>query len=689
MRLLIFIVLTGMILAGFSCSRSESSGEKQIFIPLSADSLPLVFPVNKSDLVDKLLRHEASLRFVENQLPDEPSAWARYKSWLQNEIIKKAGVVIDHKLPVDMREKGSVRMKDYTIRKIIFQTRPGIYATANLFIPEGKGPFPAVINMLGHWQKGKIDNTGPQAVGHTLAANGYVCLTVDPWGAGERSTKHGTFEYHGSNLGASLMNIGEPLIGIQISDNIRGVDLLCSLAVVDPARIGATGASGGGNQTMWLSAVDERIRADVPVVSVGSFESYIMESNCICEQLPDGLTFTEEAGIIALSNAPLVINHDKDSNPTFFPSETRRTIEHASRIFRMTGREKDIAFRHFDLQHGYEKEDREAMLGWFDCKLKGNGNGTPRKELPFRQVPESELMVFQEGTRDTIVVTTGNYCRNKGNELRNRLLDTKHFDADLKRAELKELLRIDGKLEIDKIYQFSPTIIWKRLAIGSKDKRLLPLLLIAPQDEARGYFIIASPLGKNEISRTVIDSLRKTGAGIVLADLTGTGELASTNSVLFDKLSRLHTLSRAELWLGRTVIGEWTKEIDLITQYLYYDYNARKVSIYGYGESGLAGLFYASLGGKVETVVLKNAPVSYLFDNRENIDYFSMGIHIPGILKWGDISLAAALTGRSIEFTGPVTMSGTPVSKDKLAGIIEEFRQIRTKCGTKGSTVFN
>ena len=260
---------------------------------------------------------------------------------------------------------------------------------------------------------------------------------------------------------------------------------------------------------MWLSAVDERIRADVPVVSVGSFESYIMESNCICEQLPDGLTFTEEAGIIALSNAPLVINHDKDSNPTFFPSETRRTIGNANHIFRITGREKDIVFCHFDLQHGYEKEDREAMLGWFDCKLKGIGDGTPKKELPFRQVPESELMVFQDGTRDSIVMTTGSYCRIKGNELRNKLLDTKRFDADLKRKELKELLRIDGKLEIEKIFQFSPTHTWKRLAICSKDKRLIPLLMTNPKDEARGYFIIASPLGKNEISRSVIDSLRK------------------------------------------------------------------------------------------------------------------------------------------------------------------------------------
>ena len=155
--------------------------------------------------------------------------WEDYRTKLRNEVIKKAGVRIDHKLPLNIKETGSVRMETYEIKNITFQTRPGVYATANLFIPDGPGPFPAVINMLGHWTKGKIDSTGPQAVGHTLATNGYVCLTIDPWGAGERGTKHGIYEYHGANLGASLMNIGEPLIGVQISDNMRGIDLLFSL----------------------------------------------------------------------------------------------------------------------------------------------------------------------------------------------------------------------------------------------------------------------------------------------------------------------------------------------------------------------------------------------------------------------------------------------------------------------------
>ena len=169
---------------------------------------------------------------------------------------------------------------------------------------------------------------------------------------------------------------------------------------------------------MWLSAVDERVKADVPVVSVGTFESYIMESNCICEQLPDGLTFTEEAGIVALANAPLLINHNQESNPTFFPAEMLRTYTNARNIFQLANKEINTGYRLFDLPHGYEREDREAMLGWFDLHLKGKGDGLPRKEIPFRQLPEKELLIFPAGERDPNVISTDDYCRIKGNELR-------------------------------------------------------------------------------------------------------------------------------------------------------------------------------------------------------------------------------------------------------------------------------
>ena len=286
------------------------------------DSLPKVLAKNHADLIASKLRFDAALKFGVNQLPGNLKDWEIRRVQLKNEILKKTGVVINHNLALNMKETGTIQMKGYAIKKITFQTRPGIYATANLYIPDGKGPFPAVIFMIGHWPKGKIDADGPQAVGHSLALNGYVCLSIDPWGSGERTTIHGIFEDHGdeNNLGSSLMNIGETLMGIEISDNMRGVDLLCSLPYVDSKNIGATGASGGGNQTMWLTALDERIKAAMPVVSVGTFESYIMGTPCICEVVADAFDMTEEAGILALV-APRAIkmcNHKKMTILLFF-----------------------------------------------------------------------------------------------------------------------------------------------------------------------------------------------------------------------------------------------------------------------------------------------------------------------------------------------------------------------------------
>jgi len=685
----IIILCIGFITLNTHLNGINAALEDRFAFPTeNTDSLPAVLTKNHADLIESKLRLEAVLKFGKHQLPGNLKDWEKQRLQLKNEIIKKARVIIDHKLPLNIKGTGTIQMKGYTVKNIAFQTRPGIYATANLYIPDGQGPFPGVINMVGHWTKGKIDSTGQQAVGHSLTLNGYVCLTIDPWGAGERGTTHGIFEYHGSYLGASLMNIGESLMGIQISDNIRGVDLLCSLPNVDPQNIGATGASGGGNQTMWLSAIDERIKATVPVVSVGTFESYIMRSNCICELLIDGLTFTEEAGVLAMAKAIMPCNHTKDSNPTFYPSEMLRSYNNAKPVFKMLGVENNISYQLFDLPHGYMAEDREAMIGWFDLHLKGIGKGAPKKEIPFVQLPEEKLMVFPNGQRDANVLSTDEYCRRRGNKLRTVFLNTKSFNTDQKKKELRDILRINEKLSLKEVHQYSSIGGWDRFALKTSGDRLIPLLHLAPLNKCLGYVILCNPEGKNSISPSIIDELKKKGSGIVIVDLSGTGEVTSTSSLSYDKTGKLHTLSRAELWLGKTVLGEWVKELNVVTQFLNSNYKAQKVSIDGSKEAGLAGLFLSALEGNVDHLILRDVPISYLFDNRESIDFFSMGIHLPGILNWGDISLAAALSGKNITFIHPVTMSGNAIIGDHLKDVEAEFEKMRTLCHQHGKTIF-
>jgi len=243
-------------------------------------------------------------------------SWQKHRIELLKNIWKNLGVNYDKSIDLDLRETGEIKMDGYRIKNIYYQSRPGLYVTGNLYIPDGDGLFPGVIGMHGHWEQGRLAER-IQSRGHTLAKNGYVSLHVDAWGSGERSTEHGEYEYHGAGLGGALFNIGESLMGAQLIDNMRAVDLLCSLDYVDSNKIGATGASG--NQTMWLAALDDRITTAVPVVSVGTFESYIMRSNCVCEYLPNGLTFTEESGVLALiaPRALKICNCLGDSNITF------------------------------------------------------------------------------------------------------------------------------------------------------------------------------------------------------------------------------------------------------------------------------------------------------------------------------------------------------------------------------------
>lgn len=656
----------------------------------ATDTLPNVLTEQRGDLLGTSLKKEAMLKFATHQLPDNLEDWKVIREEIREKIIHYSGLKTYPNLPLDIRETGSKTLDGYTVKNIYFQTLPGVYATANLYIPEGQGPFPAVVSMHGHWREGKIAE-GVQSLGHSLAKNGYVSLVIDAFGSGERTTTHGDFEYHGANLGASLMNIGESLLGVQVADNMRAVDLLISLPYVDAENIGATGASGGGNQTMWFAALDERIKATMPIVSVGTFESAVMGSNCVCELLPSGLAFTESAVVLALyaPRALKMCNHDQDSNPTFFPAEMRRTFHNVKPIFKLHGVEENVAYEVFDLTHGYWKEDREAMLGWFDLHLKGIGTGDSRPEKPFELLPMEDLLVFPIGERSPLVISTDTYSRNQGRLLKDEFLKKKSLNSEKLKSGLREVLGIDTPLEIANSFTFSQKDGWERSAIQTSDGTLIPILHVAPKNPDLGYTLFAFANGKNEIPANILEESKDRGEGIVIVELSGTGEAASNLDAVGTSLAQFHTLSRAQLWLGKTMLGEWVRELELASRYIKQAYNPTSLNFEGNKEAGLAALFLSALEEDVlQKLTLRSVPVSYLFDNREQIDYFSMGIHLPGFLNWGDVSLAAGLSARDVTFIDPVSMSGVQVSANELNAVKAEFEQVKKKIKQAGSISF-
>ena len=407
--------------------------------------------------------------------------------------------------------------------------------------------------------------------------------------------------------------------------------------------------------------------------------------------MPGGLTFAESSGILALfaPRALKMCNHKQDSNPTFFPSEMLRSFHNAQPIFQQYGVEENIDYELFDLTHGYWPEDRGAMLGWFDLHLKGIGDGSSRKETPFDLLPVEKLMVFEEAQRDPLVLGIAEYCRVKGLKLRQDYLRQTSIDKQELTENLKTLLKIEAPSEIQQVHTFSPVDGWDRIALETTDKLLIPLLIKKPTKAALGYAILSSVNGKQDIASERIDELTADGQGVVIVELSGTGEAASQMDQMTTRLTPFHTLARARLWLGETMLGQWVVELDLVTSYLKENYNPMHLTFEGEKEAGLAGLFLAALDkGGFSSLSLRNTPVSYLFDNREGVDYFSMAIHLPGLLKWGDISLAAGLSGQNINFVHPVTMSGKPISSSKEKELQSEFTAISSFLNENGSINF-
>src|SRR6266511_5477214 len=115
---------------------------------------------------------------------------------------------------------------------------------------------------------------------------------------------------------------------------------------------GLPGASGGGNQTMYAGALDERFQAVVPVCSVGTYQSYLHTACCVCEVLPGALRFAEEGDVLSLvaPRALMVVNATKDGFQ-FSVGEAKKSLARASEVFKLLGAREKVRQAVFESPH--------------------------------------------------------------------------------------------------------------------------------------------------------------------------------------------------------------------------------------------------------------------------------------------------------------------------------------------------
>src|SRR5436190_317929 len=161
----------------------------------------------------------------------------------------------------------------YSVENVMFQSRPNFWVTGNLYIPlTGSGPFPGVISPCGHYPLSRMEFEY-QSVYINMVKAGFVVLAYDPIGQGERRqywnpqtnqtdvASSSTYEH--SMPGQVLLLMGEDLTHYRIWDGMRAIDYLESRPEVDKTRIACAGHSGGGTLTLFISALDERVKCAV------------------------------------------------------------------------------------------------------------------------------------------------------------------------------------------------------------------------------------------------------------------------------------------------------------------------------------------------------------------------------------------------------------------------------------------
>jgi len=235
--------------------------------------------------------------------------------------------------PLDAVTVGLLERPHFTIERVVFQSLPGLYVTANFYVPTARErPVPCVVYLSGHWPSLRGAKTGFQERYLWYPAHGFACLAVDPLGFGEVPGIH-----HGAQLGLGhWLSLGYSPAGVEVWNAMRAIDWLADRQEVDSSRIGVTGVSGGGVMTQYLAALDERVSvaaSSCATYTIGSQAALrIVPEQCDCTFLPNVCRFDFPLVSALIAPRPLMILGGRRDR-WFPPAGFRPAFELAKRIY--------------------------------------------------------------------------------------------------------------------------------------------------------------------------------------------------------------------------------------------------------------------------------------------------------------------------------------------------------------------
>jgi dienelactone hydrolase len=259
--------------------------------------------------------------------------------------------------------------KGYRLRKLRYEIVPGFYSTAVLYEPENmQGKMPAILNVNGHDLTGKAAEYKQKRC-ITFAQHGILALNIEWLGMGELRQRENDHWF-----GAHLNLVGANGTGLFYLAMRRGVDYLYNHPNVDRTRLGLTGLSGGGWQTITLSSLDERVTAAAEVAGFSAIRPKMEVRRHAdlgdLEQSPvDFFTDADFPDLVALrAPRPTLLVHNAEDDCCFrAPVSKPLNYDIIKPIYRLYGKEDALGWHENTdpSTHNYHLDNRTQVYHFF------------------------------------------------------------------------------------------------------------------------------------------------------------------------------------------------------------------------------------------------------------------------------------------------------------------------------------
>jgi cephalosporin-C deacetylase-like acetyl esterase len=594
--------------------------------------------------------------------------WMNYKNELKSKF--DLSLAKFKKTPLNAKVTGKLERENFTVEKIFFESHPGFYVTAALFIPKKlQKPAPAIIYCSGHTELGFRSDVY-QRVMINLVEKGFVVFAFDPIGQGERlqyvdpqtgKSKVGGPTTEHSYAGVQTLLTGTSLSDYFIWDGVRAIDYLETRKEVDAKRIGITGRSGGGTQSALIAAYDERVYAAAPECYITSFKRLLQSIGPQdAEQNPyhfikNGMDHADFLHIRTPKPALiLTTTHD------FFSQQgARETFAEVQKSYAAFNSVENIQFTEDFGKHESTKNNRETLYAFFQKHLQLPSDNSDHEIKPFtveelRVMPTGQVGTSLKG--ETVFSLNRKYFKEEKvtqNELKVKIAETAGIDFSRKLTAAV----FNGKIAAENFE------VKKYFLENDKNDYALPVYVISkPNSKTTKNLVWLPEEGKEKIlDSPLLAEFLNVDYTIISADSPGVGELndPTFSGDGFVKNVPFNYTFGANL-VGKSIAGIQAEAIDLLVQFIQKDFPGTEADVFSEGIMSSPLLHFSALKNSFRKIVLLNS----LESNQSLIqtEYYSPKLAygvVPGSLPLYDFKdLISLLPANSVIIINPVNAQG-------------------------------